>query len=540
MRRNLYYKVGIIVATVLVSLYGIVGLPKSQKELVDNFNNNIKLGLDLKGGSQLVVQVQVQDAFRAEADQVMERLRDEFRKGGIGYGAIDRNDPQTLADAGKIEITIKGLDPNKTREARTIITEQYGSAWDMGSAGSDLRLTIKKTAALALRRDTLNRALSTIDKRINALGVAESSVQQRGRSEDDSELLIQLPGVDDPARIKQIIQTAAMLELTPVKEGPFQSREQMMTQIGTVLPAGTVAMQGERSAQGGGEAPWYLLDRSPVVTGRDVRDARPSQDPQTGRWETNFVLSQDGARRFERYTEANIGKNLAIVLDKRIRSAPVIEGRISDNGRISGAADQQAAADLALVLKAGSLPASLQYLEERSVGPSLGADSIRQGLLSGVAGLVAVIAAMLIYYKKAGINASLALILNAVILIAALAYFGAVLTLPGIAGIVLLIGMAVDSNVLIFERIREELAAGKGPSAAVSAGFSKAFLTIVDTHVTTVVSCLLLFVFGTTQVKGFAVSLVLGLLANIFTAVFVSRVIFDWELSGKKVEKLSI
>ncbi len=539
MRRQLYYKVGIIVATVLVCLYGIVGLPKSQKELVDNFNSNIKLGLDLKGGSQLVVQVQVQDAFRAEADSVIERLREEFRKANISYGAIDRNDPQTLADAGTIEITIKGLDANKTREARTVINDQLSQQWDLGSVGSDLRLTIKKTAALALRRDTLNRALSTIDKRINALGVAESSVQQRGRSEDDSELLIQLPGVDDPARIKQIIQTAAMLELTPVREGPFQGREQMMTQFNGVLPPGTVAMQSERSAQGGGES-WYLLERSPVVTGRDVRDARPSQDPQTGRWETNFVLSQDGARRFERYTEASIGKNLAIVLDKRVRSAPVIEGKISDNGRITGAGDQQSAADLALVLKAGSLPASLQYLEERSVGPSLGADSIRQGLLSGVVGLIAVIVVMLVYYKKAGINASLALILNAVILIAALAYFGAVLTLPGIAGIVLLIGMAVDSNVLIFERIREELASGKGPQAAVSAGFSKAFLTIVDTHVTTVVSCALLFVFGTTQVKGFAVSLVLGLLANIFTAVFVSRVIFDWELSGKKVEKLSI
>ena len=539
MRRHLYYKVGIIVATVLVCLYGIVGLPKSQKELVDNFNNNIKLGLDLKGGSQLVVQVQVQDAFRAEADQVIERLRDEFRKGGISYGALDRNDPQTLADAGKIEITIKGLDANKTREARAIITEQYGQQWDLGSVGSDLRLTIKKTAALALRRDTLNRALSTIDKRINALGVAESSVQQRGRSEDDSELLIQLPGVDDPARIKQIIQTAAMLELYPVKEGPFQGREQMMTQFNGVLPPNTKALKSERNPQGGGES-WYLVERSPVVTGRDVRDSRPSQDPQTGRWETSFVLSQDGARRFERFTEANIGKQLAIVLDSQVRSAPTIEGKISDNGRITGSGGQQEAADLSLVLKAGSLPASLQYLEERSVGPSLGADSIRQGLLSGVAGLIAVILVMLVYYKKAGINASLALILNAVILIAALAYFGAVLTLPGIAGIVLLIGMAVDSNVLIFERIREELASGKGPSAAVSAGFSKAFLTIVDTHVTTIVSCALLFVFGTTQVKGFAVSLVLGLLANVFTAVFVSRVIFDWELAGKKVEKLSI
>jgi preprotein translocase subunit SecD len=538
MRRHLYFKVGIIVATVIVCLYGIIGLPKSQKELVDNFNNNIKLGLDLKGGSQLVVQVQVQDAFRAEADAVIDRLREEFRKGAISYGGIDRNDPQTLAEAGNIEIVIKGLDANKTREARTIITEQFGQQWDMGSVGSDLRLTIKKTAALALRRDTLARALSTIDKRINALGVAESSVQQRGRSEDDSELLIQLPGVDDPARIKQIIQTAAMLELYPVREGPFQGREQMMSNFNGVLPPNTKALRSERT-QSGNES-WYLVERSPVITGRDVRDSRPSQDPQTGRWETSFVLSQDGARRFERHTEANIGKQLAIVLDNQIRSAPVIEGKISDNGRIMGAASQQDAADLSLVLKAGSLPASLQYLEERSVGPSLGADSIRQGLMSGLAGLVAVILAMLIYYKKAGINATLALILNAVILIAALAYFGAVLTLPGIAGIVLLIGMAVDSNVLIFERIREELAAGKGPSAAVSAGFSKAFLTIVDTHVTTVVSCALLFVFGTTQVKGFAVSLVLGLLANIFTAVYVSRVIFDWELSGKKVEKLSI
>ncbi len=538
MRRHLYYKVGIIVATVLVCLYGIVGLPKSQKELVDNFNKNIKLGLDLKGGSQLVVQVQVQDAFRAEADQVIERLRDEFRKANISYGAIDRNDPQTLAEAGNIEITIKGLDANKTREARTIIADQFGQQWDMGSAGNDLRLTIKKTAALALRRDTLNRALSTIDKRINALGVAESSVQQRGRSEDDSELLIQLPGVDDPARIKQIIQTAAMLELVPVKEGPFQSREQLLSNFNGVLPPNSRMLPSDRGAQG--TESWYLLERSPVVTGRDVRDSRPSQDPQTGRWETSFVLSQDGARRFERHTESNIGKQLAIVLDGRIRSAPVIEGKISDSGRIMGAASQQDAADLSLVLKAGSLPASLQYLEERSVGPSLGADSIRQGLMSGLVGLVAVIIAMLVYYKGAGINASLALILNAVILIAALAYFGAVLTLPGIAGIVLLIGMAVDSNVLIFERIREELAAGKGPSAAVSAGFGKAFLTIVDTHVTTVVSCALLFVFGTTQVKGFAVSLVLGLLANVFTAVFVSRVIFDWELAGKRTEKLSI
>jgi preprotein translocase subunit SecD len=252
-----------------------------------------------------------------------------------------------------------------------------------------------------------------------------------------------------------------------------------------------------------------------------------------------FTLSQDAGVRFGNWTGANVGKYLAIVLDNKVDSAPVVESKITDNGVIT-AASQQEAQDRGLLLTSGSLPATLQYLEERSVGPSLGADSIRQGLMSGLIGLLAVVVVMLVYYKKAGINATVALILNAILLIGALAYFGAVLTLPGIAGIVLLIGMAVDSNVLIFERIREELKAGKSPGAAVAAGFGKAFVTILDTHVTTIVSCAFLFIFGTSQVRGFAVSLVIGLIANLFTAVFVSRVMFDWELTGKRVEKLSI
>jgi preprotein translocase subunit SecD len=253
-----------------------------------------------------------------------------------------------------------------------------------------------------------------------------------------------------------------------------------------------------------------------------------------GRWETNFVLSQDAAKKFERFTEANIGNRLAIVLDNQYRSAPTIQNKISDNGRITGAANQQDASDLALVLRAGSLPASLVYLEERTVGPSLGADSIRQGLIAGLVGVGAVVFVMLIYYRRSGINATLALVLNAVILLAALSYFEAVLTLPGIAGFILTIGMAVDSNVLIFERIREELRSGKSVIAAVEMGFSKALGTIIDTHVTTVVSCAFLFLFGTGPVKGFAVTLVIGLVANVFTAVFVSKFIFDWELSGKR------
>jgi preprotein translocase subunit SecD len=276
-----------------------------------------------------------------------------------------------------------------------------------------------------------------------------------------------------------------------------------------------------------------------VVTGRDLRDAQPQQG-DAGRWETSFVLSQDAARKFENFTAANVGNRLAIVLDHRVLSAPTIQNKISDTGRITGAASHEEAADLALNLRSGSLPASVEYLEERTVGPSLGNDSIRAGIVAGIAGVIAVVVVMLVYYKKAGVNATLALILNAVILIAALSYLEAVLTLPGIAGVILTIGMAVDSNVLIFERIREELRAGKAVIAAVDAGFGKAFLTIIDTHVTTVVSCAFLFLFGTGPVKGFAVTLVIGLLANLFTAVFVSRTIFDWELGGKRVEQLSI
>jgi preprotein translocase subunit SecD len=260
-----------------------------------------------------------------------------------------------------------------------------------------------------------------------------------------------------------------------------------------------------------------------------------------GQWEAGFTLSQEAAGRFEKFTSANINKRAAIIVDDKVLSAPTIQSRISDQGRIMGLGSQQEAQDLALNLKAGSLPAKLEFLEERSVGPSLGAESIRNGMAAGVAGVIAVVVCMLIYYRKAGINATVALVLNAIILIALLGYFGATLTLPGIAGIILTIGMAVDSNVLIFERIREELRTGKGVLAAIDNGFAKAFLTIIDTHVTTVVSCLFLFIFGSTQVRGFAVTLVIGLLANVFTAVFVSRFIFDWELSGKKqVESLSI
>jgi len=538
MDKSLRLKAAFIVAVILICIYGIIGIPKSKEELVTNWNNNIKLGLDLRGGSHLVLQVQVQDAFIGEAQQVVENLKDALAKAGVTYASIENTEPKTIEDADKIAILIRGVAPEKAGTLRQIVSER-APAWNMSSSGSDYTLNIKQTEALDLRRRTVQRTINTIETRVNGLGLAESAVQPRGRQEGEGEILVQLPGVDDPARIKQILQTAAVLELYEVKDGPFSTEEEARSKHGGILPLNTKlikgAARGDSASQG-----WLLVTRTPVVRGSDLRDAKPLQS-QTGAWETQFVLTQEAGRRFERYTEANVGNKLAIVLDNQWRLAPTINSKIGDTGTITNMGGQQDASDTALVLRAGSLPASLIYLQESTVGPSLGADSIRQGFLAGIVGVGAVVLAMLLYYKRSGINATLALVLNALILIAALAYFGAVLTLPGIAGVILTIGMAVDSNVLIFERIREELRSGKAVVAAIESGFGKAFVTILDTHVTTVVSCLFLFLFGTGPVKGFAVTLVIGLIANVFTAVFVSKFIFDWETLGKRqVSTLSI
>src|ERR1700722_3977384 len=534
MTSSLKFRLLTIIGVILVSVYGIIGIPKSKAELIQNWKSNIRLGLDLSGGSHLILEVHLQDAFKGEADAGVARLKDELGKAAISFVDMNHSDPQTIADAGTVQINIAGVPSTKAGDFRQIENDNFGTGWILTPVNqTDYRMNLKQTEVLKIKADTIAQTKGTIANKVNLMGLTEATVQQRGGGADEAQLLVQLPGVDDPARVKQTLGTAANLGLYEVKGGPFGSRDEAVQASKGVLPLDSQLLPTKK--EGNIPPQLYLLARTPVIMNRDIRDSRPQQSQDRG-WETEFVLAQDAAKRFERFTSAHIHDRLAIVLDGVVLSAPVINAKISDNGVIEGMGNHDNAADLALNLKAGAMPASVEYLEERAVGASLGSDSIKEGMWAGVAGVLAVVFVMLVYYKKSGINATLALILNAIILVAALSYFGAVLTLPGIAGIILTIGMAVDSNVLIFERIREELRAGKAVIAAVDAGFSKAFLTIIDTHVTTIVSCAFLFLFGTGPVQGFAVTLVIGLCANVFTAVFVSRTIFDWELGGQKRE----
>jgi len=544
MKRNLRIKAFIIVGIILVCIYGTIGVPKSWGDIKKNFGENIKLGLDLQGGTQLVLQVQLQDAFVATADTTIEQIKSDLRKNNLQLpdDAISRTEPTTVEDADKIQINIKGVPPTQAADFRRIVTSASYSQWTLTpvNAPSDYRMNVTTSASLEIRRNTMDATIKTIDRKINGLGLSETSVQPTGRDSNDAEILVQLPGVSDISHIghvTEVLKTKGILEWDQVVEGPFTSPDEALAKHGGIRPLNTkIVPEAPRGASG---KRYWMVSSIPVVRGSDIMSAHANIGEARG-WETDFVLSQAAATKFEAYTSANIGKQAAIVVDGQAISVPTIQSAISDRGRITGASTQQEASDLALNLNAPLL-AGLVQIESRQVGASLGSDSIQEGMRAGLVGLIAVVLVMLVYYRRAGINATLALVLNAVILIAALSYFGATLTLPGIAGVILTIGMAVDSNVLIFERIREELRTGKAIVAAVDAGFSKAFLTIIDTHVTTVVSCLFLFIFGTGPVKGFAITLVIGLVANVFTAVFVSKTIFDFELSGKKrVEALSI
>jgi preprotein translocase subunit SecD len=543
MQKNLKTRTVIIVVTILLCIVGITGLPSSKAELADHLKNNIRLGLDLKGGSQLVMEVQVQDAVKGDALQTVERLQQEAAKQSIVWNSAEVSEPQSVDDADKVTITIKGVKPEKASDFRTLATTESPTYILTSLNSTDYSLKLKPSDLIDLKKLAVQGSIDTISNRINDLGVAETSVQQYGQSGSDYQIMIQLPGVDDTAKAKELIGTTAVLQIVGVDkqhETPFSSREDALGKLGGILPLNETLYKAKLRARGQGEE-WYLVNKVPVITGKDMRNARAGQGDTARSWQTSFTLSQDGGRRFAKFTGDHVNDKLAVVLDNDIVSVATINERIEDSGRIMGLSSEEEASDLARYLRSGSLPARVTPAFEFSVGPSLGADSIHEGIVSGIVGLAAVITVMLVYYKRSGVNAVLALVLNTVILLAAISYLHATLTLPGIAGVILTIGMAVDSNVLIFERIREELRTGKGVIAAVDTGFNKAWWTIVDTHVTTVVSCAFLFLFGEGPVRGFAVTLTIGLIANVFTAVFVSRTIFNWELSGQRgMEALSI
>jgi len=532
MNPNLKWKVLFITAVVIICIYFILGLPNfptSLAALKDNFTHQIKLGLDLQGGTHLILQVQVQEAIAQETDQTVDRLTTAMRAKNLHYDEVRRMDDT--------HIVVRNVAPDQTSDFRDLVHDQYEGVWELTPAPGETNaflLTMRQSALARIQENTMEQSLETIERRVNALGLTEPTIQPQGRK--DNEILVQLPGEGDPTRAKQVIQAGGQLELKLVEDPTtYPSEAAALAAHGGILPPNTEIVKGRNESRQqnqpeGGEA-WYVLNRTPIVTGRDLRSATENRNTEMpGQWQINFTLTGEAARRFGPFTEQNKGRQMAIELEKRVYSAPVIQSRIDDSGRIDGNFSQESAHDLALVLRAGALPASIKYLEERTVGPSLGADSIRHGVQASILSLLVVMVFMVFYYRLSGVNAVLALILNLVILLAALAMFGAVLTLPGIAGVILTIGMGVDSNVLVFERIREELRNGKSASAAVEAGFDKAFLTIIDTHVTTVVSAFFLFIFGTGPIRGFAVTLTIGLIANVFTAIYVSKAIFQYHL----------
>jgi len=533
MNPNLKWKALFILAVILLCIYAVIGypdFPTSLTALKNNFEHQIKLGLDLQGGTHLILQVQVQEAIAQETDQTVDRLTTAMRAKNIRYDEVRRADDT--------HIVVRNVPSDQLSAFRDLIHEQYEGVWELAPAPGEpasYMLTLRSSEIARLQEITMSQSLETIERRINALGLTEPTIQLHGRK--DNEILVQLPGEGDPERAKAVIQAGGQLELMLlVDPAPYPSQADGLARHGGILPPGTELLK-ERPESHIRQNPndtsenWYLVQRPPAVTGRDLRSATENRNTEMpGQWQINFVLSNEAAKRFGPFTEQNRGRQMAIVLEHQVYSAPTIQSRIEDQGRIDGNFSQEAAHDLALVLRAGALPASIKYLEERTVGPSLGADSIRHGVQASILSLLVVMVFMVFYYRSSGVNAVLALIINLVILLAALAMFGAVLTLPGIAGVILTIGMGVDSNVLVFERIREELRNGKSAAAAVDAGFSKAFLTIIDTHVTTVVSAFFLFIFGTGPIKGFAITLTIGLIANVFTAIYVSKTIFQYHL----------
>ena len=561
-KHNLLARAIIIAVVTIVGLYLVIG-PRHRPRLEDftwsgikrSLASNIHLGLDLQGGSHLVMRVKTEEFLRRLTEDNYVAAQNAAKDAGyeVKGGRAD-------ASPGNYRVVLEPTDPSKVAEIKDAVEKKIElgdtSVWSYGESGGSLTWTMTSAAERTLADNATTQALNIIDSRINALGITEPTLQTHG-AQSSHQILLQMPGVQDPERVKGILKGESRLELvhviSPPSPSPIATYATEAEAIASLNSAGTVppnrkvlpyAERIENNADPTQERPkqWVVVEVPAIVDGSELRNAAAIQSQGGGAddFEIDFSLKRTGADKFGAWTGAHINAYMGVVLNGEVKSIAFIKSQIFDRGQISGRFSRQSAEDLALTLRSGALPAPIEYLEERTVGPSLGADSIRAGVRASLVGLALVVFFMLIYYRGSGVNAVIALLLNMILMLAGLIVFGATLTLPGIAGIILTIGMAVDSNVLIFERIREELRSGKTIPSAVDLGFQRAFVTIIDTHVTTIVSSLFLFVFGTGPIRGFAVTLVIGLLVNLFSAVYVSRTIFIWLLSRKRVESLSI
>lgn len=513
MKKRLHWKIILTIAIIVGAI--ILAFPPREK---------IKLGLDLKGGIHLVLQVMTEDAINIETDQEIVRLQDLIKKRDIALKGATKDRPG--------QFSLQGLNPDQEGKTRDLLDE-YFRDWDYTLIGERATISLKATVVQYIRDQAVNQALETIRNRIDQFGVAEPLIQRHGAER----IIVELPGIEDPERVKNLIKTTAILEWKLVKAGPAPDEETLLKDFGGAVPEDSEVIRGDPKRTQGG---YFLVSKVATVTGKDLRTVRRSVD-EWNNPAVAFTMHSEGGARFEKLTSENIGRQVAILLDGKVQSSPVVHSTIprTQGGIIQGRFTGEEADDLVVILRAGALPAGIKYLEERTIGPSLGEDSIRQGLAAGLVAIVSVMTFMVFFYRLSGANAITALILNIIILFGALAYFRATLTLPGIAGIILSIGMAVDANVLIFERIKEEHALGKTIMSSISLGFSRAFSAIFDSNLTTVISAIFLFQFGTGPIKGYAVTLIIGLAANLFTAVFVSHLIFDL-IVKKAAKRLSI
>ncbi len=563
-KKNLIQRVIIIVVVTLASLYVVIG-PRHRPTKGDftwtgiknNLRNNIHLGLDLRGGAHLVMRVKTEEYLKTltETNAVTAETAVKAQGLPVKAGRADLS--------GGYRVIIEATDPSQLEAIKKTAEEKSDlgdtSVWSASTSGNSVTWSMSSVAQRALSKQAVDQALRIIDSRLNAVGVVEPLLQSHGAA-DSNQILLQMPGIDDPERVKALLVGASKLDLVhvigPPSPAPVQkyaTEQEAIQSLGGTVPSNRKVLPyidldeptaATQTADPNANKPtsYVVVENPSVVDGSELRSANAvTTRGNSNEYQIQFSLKPAGAQKFGNWTGSHINEYMGVVLDGQVKSVAYIKSQINDSGEISGRFTKQSADDLALTLRSGALPAPIQYQEERTVGPSLGADSIKAGVTASVVGVALVVVFMIFYYKGSGVNAMIALLLNMIITVAAMVIFGATMTLPGIAGLILTIGMTVDTNVLIFERIREELQTGKTVASAVEQGFDRAFVTVIDTHVTTIVSSLFLFVFGTGPIRGFAVTLVLGLLANLFSAVYVSRTIFMWLLGRKrKVETISI